>query len=107
MEKWTLRTAPGLTLLRTLQRMRPLRRARQKSSSEGVAVRDNDATLSIWRSHSVALYLLQASTIQQKPNHLHHKIRSPKRLNYVKGVIGSHQKHREWLYYVKIIKQKS
>lgn len=69
----TLRTAPGLTLLRTLHRMRPLRSERQNSSSEGVGESDEDAKWSIWRSHSVALYLLEASTIQQQtPNHFHY-----------------------------------
>lgn len=43
----TLRTAPGLTLLRTLQRMRPLRSARQKSSSEGSLGSADDAPWSI------------------------------------------------------------
>lgn len=64
----TLRTAPGLTLLRTLHRMRPLRSERQKSCWEGVGESDDDATWSISRSHSVALYLLKASTIHHSTN---------------------------------------
>lgn len=56
----TLGIAPGLTLLRTLQRMRPLRSARQNSSSEGSLGRDSEAPWSISRSHSVAWYLLEA-----------------------------------------------
>jgi len=40
--------------------MRPLRSARQNSSSEGSLESDEDALLSIWRSHSAASYLLEA-----------------------------------------------
>lgn len=50
----TLETAPGLTLLSTLHRMRPLRRARQNSSSVGSLDSASDAPWSICLSHSAA-----------------------------------------------------
>lgn len=56
----TFRTAPGLTLLRTLHRMRPLRSERQNSSSDGSLESVSEATWSIWRSHCAAWYLLEA-----------------------------------------------
>lgn len=66
----TLRTAPGLTLLRTLQRMRPLRRARQKSSSDGSLGSDAHAPWSICLSHSAAWHLLEAEIEQPKRERL-------------------------------------
>lgn len=42
--------------------MRPLRRERQKSSSEGRLESKSEAQWSIWRSHSAAWYLLEAET---------------------------------------------
>jgi hypothetical protein len=50
-----------LILLSTLQRMRPLRRARQNCSSEGCLESDEEATSSISRSHSAASFLLVAA----------------------------------------------
>jgi hypothetical protein len=57
----TLGTVPGLTRLRTLQRMRPLRSAVPNSSSDGLSGSASTAAGAICRSHRAASHLRVAA----------------------------------------------
>lgn len=67
----TLWTAPGFTLFKTLHRIRPLRSAKQNSSSVGSFARTSDAPWSICLSHAAAWYLLAAVTSCMHKSHYH------------------------------------